>query len=737
MSLEIKEVKITDSISERAKTCMLSLAPAEVLTGPVAGVQFPGDTNIVSGGNIRPNNTSVAVVCAYGGLPAHTVFAGYVENMDDLEDPDQYVYEINLSAMPATQNHRTRLSRVTNQTAVNGAATWVVNNTKDTEGNITGSLTLPAPNGQIRTVHQVLQKCCDIVGIPMGRIDLPDHHVWGTYEIVRQNIMEIAEAFCAPFNMFEFQRYFVRCDERDGLQIIKLDYTLGGEVTNPYVLSNVLAKKRGFSRYMPDNRIGNSDIVLSGAEIYGNDALDSALGNIANLTPLPGDDLGPIRPPKQPRTTRDTYVHTYVTDSAKAEYGGAPKPRDSQTISSVTVEYTLERTYNPESTDTNQVNVPPTPEEPGSEVPDPPDFLQAVNDLLAGKLASIQIINSKVTTITNEVYEASAAGSDLQLVATTVTENTYEKLDNDQNTAAQPLEKKDVPEVLMYSVTVETQYANGQEFPVTMTKHWHHYNDLGVEDSVSTAMYKYVANEWKLYESNVENQSEQATQNAEIQRYANELAASQSELREKAEENQQRWDEAYNKALSHGYGPADAQRYADSAMGDGLGSFLSNYLGRRNVFQTTPQDTNVPASVSREPVVTGQYRLVNGIRVSTTNSGAMAPEGQLESAGASRLPVANGSYMTDARLRSAFHLSAEWMDFTGLTLLHNLAQRQRELEKAGAYWESVQVTTPIDSTPAAGGSVALAGSTGFAEQVVHTLTEDEALTTTGMRRLVW
>jgi hypothetical protein len=62
MSLEITEVKVTDSLNNRAKTCQLTLAPPDTESTPVAGVVFPGDTSIVSGGNIRPNNSISQIV---------------------------------------------------------------------------------------------------------------------------------------------------------------------------------------------------------------------------------------------------------------------------------------------------------------------------------------------------------------------------------------------------------------------------------------------------------------------------------------------------------------------------------------------------------------------------------------------------------------------------------------------------------------------------------------------------
>ena len=93
-NLTIEQVTITDSLAERARTCTTVLAPISRVGAPNIEFQFPGDTQQLSGTNIRPNGSIINVAAGYGNVPQHTIFSGSVEVMDDLEDANQYTYNI-------------------------------------------------------------------------------------------------------------------------------------------------------------------------------------------------------------------------------------------------------------------------------------------------------------------------------------------------------------------------------------------------------------------------------------------------------------------------------------------------------------------------------------------------------------------------------------------------------------------------------------------------------------------
>ena len=76
------------------------------------------------------------------------------------------------------------------------------------------------------------------------------------------------------------------------------------------------------------------------------------------------------------------------------------------------------------------------------------------------------------------------------------------------------------------------------------------------------------------------------------------------------------------------------------------------------------------------------------------------------------------------------------MHDSGLALIWAMCVRQRELENAGVYWELVKATASIDTSPAAGESIVVKGSSGICDSVEHALTGDSAMTTLSIRRLI-
>lgn len=245
MNLTITQVKVTDSIEARARTCQVTLAPASSVGAPVIEFQYPGDVQGLSGTNIRPNGSTIKVIVPYQTV-SHDIFSGSVEQMDNLEDPDQRTYDIVLSNIPANQSHRQKVTRIFQPVTYEN----------------------PVPE-ETTTSHAVLSAVCAAAGIPFGRCDLPNYVILGTYEVIKKSPVQVAEELCQPYNMFEFQHYYVRAEEGYGLQIICVDYTLGSGVSNALSVpqSTIESKTISYQRYMPENKIGRSgDILLTGGD---------------------------------------------------------------------------------------------------------------------------------------------------------------------------------------------------------------------------------------------------------------------------------------------------------------------------------------------------------------------------------------------------------------------------------------------------------------------------------------
>jgi len=451
-NLTISQVKITDNLSERAKTCNVTLAPSERVGAPVGEFEFSGDTQQLSGTTMRPNGSQLEVKSGYGTVPVHTIFNGSIENMDDLEDPNQYIYNILLSDVPLNQGYRTKL------TIVFDAATYV-------DPNPTGST--PA--------WTILETACAQAGIPFGRCDLPNFNVIGTFEAIRKNVLEIAEELCNPFNTFEFQHYFVRVDSVNGLSIIKVDYTLGGEVSNLYSLSYIENKTRSFARYMPDNRIGPAgDILLVGGDKIGSNTETGADGN-------DGSNL---------LTKQVTINKTYNSNSSGSSTGGT-KWTETTTV----MKYVLELTYSASAIA-------------------PADGLSLedyIYQLGSGTLKGINILESSTQSVATRNYE------DGELIRLTETYYTYESKSFAQH-AYKTSEKTTT--VLTYDETTTHEFNYGVDTPSILSKHWYTYSTAGTQESVVTENYVMDRGAWVLESTDVQHDPGTSLENALISYYA-------------------------------------------------------------------------------------------------------------------------------------------------------------------------------------------------------------------------
>lgn len=429
--MNIKVADIIDKIDEFARTCKVTTVPTTLVDRPTAEFAFPQDTETETVTSIRPNGAIMSLSAAYNGNPSHEIYRGNIEFMDDTTDPDLYEFHADLSQMPIGHPHRRRYS-------------FIFNNLED-----------DVPDDTALTNHKVLQKICDMAGIVVGRIDLPVVSVVGTLEIINQSPVEVAAMFCEPFNIFEFQHYFVRCDQ-NGLQILLVDYGDGGVGSGPaYRITNAKSVKRTYEMYMPDNRIGQADRFLTGA----------------NTT-------GGIIPQSITRNTFHTFYSSSRDTNRFADYS-----RWSETYT--TMELLIE-------VDGNTVVPIGSPLQDYISVYDPGKIINSPTFGQPPQLGFIENIQIKETFVQKtDTYNYDDV---VGLISSRHTYNTYEDKSFVQGSVYTEIVTK---RVLTYTETVEYSYPGGA-FGVSLERKWFHYSQAGDVQATTTYRYFGIRGSWVL-----------------------------------------------------------------------------------------------------------------------------------------------------------------------------------------------------------------------------------------------
>ena len=698
--LKIEQVTITDNISERAKTCKVILAPEGMVPAPVAEFAYPGDVTQLTGTNIRPTGTVINVNASFGGVPSHTVFSGAIEIMDDLTDPNRYNYTIILSNTPANQKHRTKITKVYNQqTAQNSPA-------------------------DSTTIHSIIEDCCRIAGIPFGRCDLPNLKVWGTYEVIRKNPGEVAEEFCSAFNIFEYLHYFVRIDETNGLSIIGIDYTKGGEVTNAYALQNLEACNRSYERYMPENRLGDGNIILVGCDVYGADPNSTTVENTSPGNSLTDHD---VTPPD--RTDFLTCTKTYSQDSRNSQELGMDQWSTVDTTIQFTVQVTMEPVWEPlmeGDIDAGHWTYASMPVG---------DLDSLITALANNQVKSVSVIESNVIRTHEEQWSGAGAAdpsSGASLAQTVDTTITYE-----QKRWPRHIYKANdfIAGVPTMEQTITSIYPLSSQYEQTLLKRFYNYSDTGVHIGTVTKLYHNYNGGWTLQNVSTTTENSPSLTSAALQYAADQQAELQEQLDAQQKSGANR-TETYNiplSGLSDNKSPTAKQNKSFSVIGkhkliNGIPQPVTNIPSRTSqtiyteqyggALQSSPQKAmNLPAWVTSLGLtdVIRKYRQLPGNTLVDPNAAQFEQE-QAE--------------------RNAFHISVGWMDMDGLKFLWGMCLRQRALERRTPYWDKVLATCSIDTSPAAGESLVVRGSGGICDSVEHILTESDAITTVAVKRLI-
>jgi len=677
MTLNITDVTVKDTIDLLAKTCELTLTPASKENPPVAEFRYPGDEATLTGTSLRPNGAILDINNAYANIPLHLIFSGLIEFMDDLEDADKYIFQVQMSDMPRNQPHRTKLTMIFNQ--VNSSAY--------------------SRPGCV-SAHSILNTLCTRVGITFGRCDLPDYKVWGTYEVIRETVVEVAQRLIGAFNTFDHTKYRVRCD-RNGLQIIKIDYTKGGEVSNTYALSNIISRQRSFEMYMPESRVGDSDVLISGADRYGYTYGTTIIDANTNEDELTID-------PNAPVVKKYTVTHVFTSSSNTTRNDVGPLDIESWGEAETTVEYDIEATF---ATGVNynafvlaKASWPVTPDDVNF-TSDWTRFLDAYSE---GQLLNIAVATTRIVKSVQRQYNSTSG-----LISKTETHYTFETKAFKKHLWEEGTADS---KVVVSQETVVEKYPFDSLWPNTMQRVGYTYDDWGNNDSVTTKQYNWDGRGWALQTTTVDHNSSQEAANAEIQWQA-------AEAQYRANEGD-RAAERLNARLSNS-GP---RTYSSTYENDQSSESNSTPIGRYQlmnglVFSTMPVN----------PAISGLYPRIG---YSAGPHTSLLP--QPISAALTNIWDANNNIMIrETKARCAFQMSQEGMDYDGLRLLWALVQQEQELEKKNPYWEINQITASIDTSPAVGESIVIGGTSGIVDSVTHHLNADEALTSVVVRRLIY
>lgn len=430
--MEIFKVAITDDIEQFARTCKVSAAPKSLVERPAAEFSFPQDSETLTLTSLRPNGATLTLNANYNSTSSHQIFHGNLEFLDDFTDADKYEYNVDLSQMPVGHPHRRKISYIFN------------------------SLDSQVADDNTLTNHTVLKRICQMVGVTLGRIDLPEVAVVGTLEVINQSAVDVAAMFCEAFNLFEFQHYFVRCDQ-NGLQIIFVDYGNGGVTGGPaYRISNAKTVSRSYEMYMPDNRIGQADRFVSG-----------------------GSTTGGIIPQSITRNTFHTFYSSSRDSNVFAQYG-----RWSETYNFMELEIEVD----------GDVVVPiGAPLQDYINIYDPSkviggsSFGTIIPDL--DFIENIQIKQTFVQKVDTYNYDS--------VVGLITSHHTYNTFEDKQFTQGSVYGEVVTKKVITYTESVEFSYPGGA-FGVSLERKWFHFSQAGDVQATTTYRYFGIRGGWIL-----------------------------------------------------------------------------------------------------------------------------------------------------------------------------------------------------------------------------------------------
>lgn len=654
--LTIKSFQITDDLSQRAASAKVIVAPNGQFTPPP--VEFSGGTDLASltGLTIRPNGITLTLVTSYDNVPAHPVFKGLVEFMDDPKDAESDVFTLVMSAMPIKQPHRIPVTQVFNNYYTD--------------------------NANATTSHDILASICRAAGLAIGRNDMPEYTIEGTWEVIHSTAVEEANRLVNPFNLFEFQHFYTRTDA-DGLQIIGIDFSKAP--INPYTLQNIISIKRHFELYMPDKRLGDLPVMLVGADIFSytsNEIRPPESGGPTSHPATPQDGL-----PSQGENVIQ-FTET-ITSTSSTQNTNIIANFNTWTETTSVMEVTFEvvgQNLDIFAYDTlgalqhvYEYTIGTLDDVLEDSLKDPLQTVTFFNgtDTLTWtvKITGLRVADTKVLSKQEDSYDSING-----LLKSTKT--TYDYVDEPAavlDTGAQFHVTLPAQRLLTQEATEENIYPGGFPFLKGRTVITHNYGDRREHVGSTTQKFLAYRDALSLFETTTEVPDSFGLTNSQIQAFLAGRAPN----------------------------PAPNNRpNTDPALPP-----------HPNPFPVA--NNQVTINSNKETI--GQYQLLNGQIIPIYPTLTMFDI----------LDLAK----VDFEHSIAFHISCPGMNYAGLTAIWQLCLTQLNLEHSTAYWEIVHVTCPIDSVPVVGAPVNAGGTIGYVTAVEHVGDPGSALSMVTVRRL--
>jgi len=433
--LLIDRISVRDDITQRAADCAVEVKPSASVPPPEIEYSWFGDTMVLTGSPLRPNGGLITVNLGYAGIPEHVLFRGLIEFADDLTDANKNLFKFKLSAIPRNQPHRRKITKVFNSFFTDQA--------------------------DATTSRAIFENVCTAATLQIGRNDLPLYTVNGTWEVINQTPVQVAEQLLTPFNVFDYLKFYPRTDA-DGMQIIKIDYTQepGGGV---YDIPNIISVTNNWELYMPDSRVGDGKVLLTGADIFG---------------------------AEQSAVARHVVFKTYESSTRDdLQFADFEKWSERRTKYRFIIDV-----YGGDLLGTDQLD----------------DFIEA---LRAGSFTDLKIVESYA--LWDEAYDYDSVNG---LIRSQHTYFTYEeKTFQDQLYMTNAVTQT----VLTYDETQEYLYPSGTKFNKSMSRRSYNYNSIGIQTSVTTLEYFGFRQQWVLQDTRIDQGDTVAATNSEIQFYVN------------------------------------------------------------------------------------------------------------------------------------------------------------------------------------------------------------------------
>lgn len=673
-NFNITNVDISDDKDSLTATCVLTIAPKAEGHIPVAELQNPFNSPI--GGTavtLRPNGAIVGVKVNKGSGVPWVVFEGYIEFMDDLEDADKKEFYIHLRNDKVGQAQRSKTPVLFNMIQ---------------EGVTTGENT---------TSTTVLRAAAAGSGTNLGRNDLPEHNIWGTYEALGKNAVDVARDLVKPFNDYPHQQYIVRKDT-DGLQILRMDYTMRMLSKNVHTIDKITKIARTYEMYKTVV-VSPKGVLLTGAQKTPNlgESTGKHGGDISWLDPFqpPVKEEPPPDDPTLPIKGRLAFDKEFFASSKNTLYASDKSAiKDDWVETTTKIRFILDYTReNSDAADEWMINT--------------ANFLQSFEDILVG-IAAGYILTAQITDSFTLSSVTETFNNTLGLTQNS-TQTFYYDFVNFTKLFYGP---NDEPtRILVADETTTIIFPGKTEYLTTVVRREYGYSDFGQQNNVSTFTYRKLRDELVLKNIQVSTADASAEITSLLQYFlqlqARNLSGNLSEgsIRDTIAISLADRQAAYDDAISKGMSIDEAKTFAHSF---GISNFPFDFTD----FTQTLGGIAPANPAAKDPI--SRFQLLDGVSISSIPVSLLTQD-------------ANIGNITTSQV--AMHKDVPYMDELGLGMLWIQIKDQVLLEQAAAYWSKATVTCSLDPTPRIGTQVIVVGQAGIVTNIHHEIDADKAIST--------